>query len=112
MSRLRTPIYFVGAFTILHGITSVGAYLWSIMRSMEIAYRGVPRTWFDSVLQLLSNILLSPLFALVFHLRFDLLRGIGAYLTVFANSFVWWIISYFRKRRSECPTLRTPSSAN
>lgn len=103
MSRVRETAFFVGTFTLLHALASVGTYLWSIKRAMEINYRAVPRIWLDSALEIASNILLSPLFALFFHLRFQMLRGVGAYLAVLSNSFlwalvVWWLVVRFRNK--------------
>jgi hypothetical protein len=104
VSRLGATAFFVGTFTLLHALASVGTYLWSIKRAMEISYRFAPRSWLDSALEIVSNILLSPLFALVFHLRFQMLRGAGAYLAVLSNSFlwalvVWWLVVRFRRKR-------------
>lgn len=100
---LKRSVVFVGVFTLLHALVSTGVYLWSIKRSMEVAYKGVPHTWLDSILTAASSILLSPVFALFFRLRLDLLRGIGAYLAVLANSLlwavvVWWVVTILKRR--------------
>lgn len=101
--RFKRSVVFVSVFTFLHALVSTGTHLWSIERSMEVAYRGVPHTWLDSILAAVSTVLLTPVFALVFHLRFDLLRGIGAYLAVLANSLLWaivawWIVTALKRR--------------
>lgn len=105
MKQARPAAYFLSIFTVLHALASTGTYLWSIKRAMEVSYRGVPHAWLDSVLEITSNVLLSPLFALIFHLRFDALQGVGAYLVVLANSFLWalaawWVVKRFRRREA------------
>lgn len=104
MKRARAAAIFLATFTVLHGFASASTYLWSLKRAMEISYRGVTHSWLDSVLAFTSNVLLAPLVALAFHLRFDVLRGVGAYLVVLANSFLWalvawWILKRFRSRQ-------------
>lgn len=105
MKQARPAAYFLAIFTVLHGLASTGTYLWSIKRAMEISDRGVTHTWLDSLLEATSNVLLSPLFALIFHLRFDALQGVGAYLVVLANSILWalaawWVVRRFRRRQA------------
>jgi hypothetical protein len=98
VSKARSASWFMGIFTLIHGLTSIALYLWSIQRAMEISYRGMPRTWRDSVLEITSNLLLSPLFALFFHFRFDVLQGVGAYIAAFSNSFLWALAAWWLKK--------------
>jgi hypothetical protein len=100
VSKARSALWFMGIFTPIHGLTSISLYLWSIQRAMEISYRGTPRTWTDSALEIASNLLLSPLFALFFHFRFDVLQGVGAYIAAFSNSLLWALTAWWLKELS------------
>lgn len=103
MRKMTPTTAFLGTFTLVHAVLS-STHLWSIKRSMEVTYLGEAHTWLDSAFQLLSNALLTPVFALVSHLGRDLLQGDTELILLLANSFLWalaarWIFTWLQLPR-------------
>src|SRR6185295_18477404 len=103
----RPPWKFLLPFVAVHASLSVGLFAIAFSQGMDRFDSGLPATFGEKTIELVSGILLSPIFKLSIHSRLliALLPGRLGYLPMLANSVLWafltwWLLAILARRYS------------
>jgi len=78
--------------TMGHLILSIGLFVFSFSLSMGRMENGAEASAFESVLKIISSILIFPLGSLMPYLKGPMFSGLFGYLPFIINSFLWALL--------------------